>query len=217
MFTWVVQEEFDKTLLNTYGYAADAGRYSAAYKVLQMASLPTKAVVSATHHRFLQQSDRPAHDQTHRAARLSVVVGAYSTVVSVLMFLLADWVPLILGDAFESAVEPLRAISFVLVIRSLTWFPFNGLMGLGLHRSRMIILVFTAGTNLTLNVLLIPDMSWQGAAIATYASESVFLILSWIVLLRARRSEARGTIFGQPDALAIDDHEEDLSSHEVRG
>lgn len=207
MFTWVIQEDFDKTLLNTYGFVTDAGRYSAAYKVLQMASLPARTAVTATHHRFLQQSERPALDHTRRAGRLSLFVGMYSAAVAIGIFVLADWVPKLLGKAFESAVTPLRAICFVLIFRSLTWFPFNALMGLGRHRARMIILFVVATTNLGLNVVLIPSMSWKGAALSTYVSEILFLGSAWFVLWRALRAETHafenGTLVTPPDPARV--------------
>ena len=48
---------------------------------------------------------------------------------------------------------------------------------------RAFVLALTALVNVTLNVVLIPTLSWKGAVIATLAGETVFLSLTWIGLL----------------------------------
>ena len=65
----------------------------------------------------------------------------------------------------------------------------NALSGLGHHRTRLLQTLSSAGLNIVLNLILIPSMSWRGAAIATLVTELYLVALHWRTLLRLASRE----------------------------
>ncbi|HMS14284.1 MAG TPA: lipopolysaccharide biosynthesis protein [Microthrixaceae bacterium] len=207
-----VQEEFDKPLVKRLyeprstrpGDSADVqvGVYAAGYKVMQMATLPVKALVGATHHRFLETVERPARSHLQRALRLTGITMAYSALVVPALFLADDLLVWVFGSDFRPSLRVIHVLVGIVVLRGLVWFPFNALMGLGLHRLRMGILATSSIAGVVTNLVLIPRHGWIGAAIATYVSEVIFAGAAWGLLLWAVRQEKRGRVFSPDESLS---------------
>jgi O-antigen/teichoic acid export membrane protein len=183
-FTWALQEDFDKTLLNTFGFVKDAATYAAGYKFVQMATLPIKALVQASHHRFLQVDDSP---RTHlrRAYFLSTISAIYALVATAGLLVGLHLLERYSGDTFAGAITPARYLAGLIILRSVVWYPFNGLLAFALARRRMLILVGTSILNLGLNLAFIPHFSWKAAVWSTYVTEVAFAAACWISLIKA--------------------------------
>ena len=183
--TWSLQEDFDKTLLNAFGFAGAAGTYAAGYKIVQMATLPIKAVVTASHHRFLNTDDSPrAH--LRRAVSLSTLSLAYASVASLAVLFGSKYLKYV-SSSFVAAAQPARWLAGIIILRSVVFYPFNALLAFSIPRTRVGILIGTSVLNLSLNVALIPIWSWKAAVLSTYVTEVAFGLACWITLLRAVR------------------------------
>ena len=180
---FAMQEEFDKPLMLRLGVSADVGPYAAAYRIVQIAMVPIKGVVGATHVRFLETGTERGRNAVISLARfltLRTTAGAAAIVGVVLAA--RPLLPAVLGKEFEAALPMLTALTPVVVLRAMSWFPLNGLMALGMQRARIIVLALSSITNLGTNLILIPIISWRGAVIATIGSEVVFVTLAWVLL-----------------------------------
>jgi O-antigen/teichoic acid export membrane protein len=109
---------------------------------------------------------------------------------------LAPLIPVLLGHGYDSAVEILRWLSLLPLIRALQYFVANLMMVNGLQRSRLIVQFASATVSLVAYLLLIPPFSWRGAVAGTYMSELALAAGLWLVFLRSAgptRAERRET------------------------
>jgi O-antigen/teichoic acid export membrane protein len=115
------------------------------------------------------------------------VINGFSGVVTVLG---ASYITGILGDSYAEATDVLRWIAFVPLLGAWQLFAGNALSGIGHHRTRLLQTTSSAILNVVLNIILIPSMSWQGAAVATIVTEVYLVVLHWRTLWRlASRAE----------------------------
>lgn len=187
-----IQADSDKVVMTNAGLLGDAGRYGAAYRIINLAQLPINAIIASTHLSFLER-DAATQNQVERAKRYSLVVLIYTLPVVGIILVAAPLIPRVLGSDFDGTVKMVRLLTPVVLLRGLSPFPSNGLMGLGLNRLRTAILIGCAALSLALYIPLIPEYSWRGAIVATWITESFMTIVMWGTLLWAqRRADATG-------------------------
>jgi len=185
------QSDGDKFVLNAAQLQADAGRYGAAYRLMQVALLPVNAFLGSTHLSFLEPDDGP-RSQLRRATRLSLYALSYAAPAAVGLVVLAPLVPRVLSEDFSQATLILQLLAPVVVLRGVGGFPMNGLMGLGRNALRTKLLVANAAFSLLLYAALIPRYSWRGAVTATLASEISLCASSWAALFLCERDPTHG-------------------------
>jgi O-antigen/teichoic acid export membrane protein len=186
----MAQSDGDRFVLNAARHQADAGRYGAAYRLMQIMLLPINALAGATHVSFLDRA-AGAGRQIRRALRLSLVALAYALPAISCLMLLAPLVPRILGRDFAQTTLILRLLAPVVVLRGVGVFPMNGLMGLGRNALRTKLLAGNALLSLALYAAWIPKYSWQGALAATVVSEFSLCACGWVALAACERNLRR--------------------------
>lgn len=182
----IVSNDGDKVVLKSAGYGSDAGVYAAAYRLMSLAMLPMSAFTGSAHWAVLR-SVKDDSNQVRRAWRFTLVSLVYAVPAAGALFLAAPIVTKLLGDDFTDATEVIRWLSPVVMIRGLSIFPLNGLLGLGRNSRRAAVLVGGAVFAVVAYVALIPDHSWKGAVVATMLTEAAMLIASWVFLVAAQR------------------------------
>jgi O-antigen/teichoic acid export membrane protein len=91
-----------------------------------------------------------------------------------------------------------RVLCALVLLRSLSVFAFNGLLGLRSHGARLLAVGSAAAVAAVGTALLVPVWSWWGAAIATLVAELVFLGACWTALVRQqRRNDAALAVWGR--------------------
>lgn len=186
-----VQEDSDKALVVRFAGALDAGVYAAGYRAAQLATAPIRAMVASSHNRFLEHQPMARGEHVRRSLRYTAASGAYGLTAMVALLACAPLVEPVLGERYAGSVDVVRFVAPLVLLRSLSLFPFNGLMGLGRNGVRSAIVGSSAVLNVTASAALIPSHSWRGAAAATIGSEVVFLVLTWAALLRCQRRHDR--------------------------
>ncbi len=96
---------------------------------------------------------------------------------------MVEW---LLGDDYDGVAVVIWSMSGFPVLRIMQSLLGDSLKGVGRFGAASAAIMITAALNVTLNLWLIPDYSWKGAAVATYASEIVYLGLLFAALRRAR-------------------------------
>lgn len=185
-----VQNDGDKVALTASSHVTDAGRYGAAYRIVQLGMMPVNALAAATHLSFLDP-DRSPDDVVARSRRFAVLAFGYGLAFAAVLFVAAPAVPWVLGDDFEGTETMIRVILPLVALKSLGMFPMNGLLGFGRNRLRTAILVGNAAFAVGLYAALVPPWSWKGAAAATAISEASLAAVAWTALLRERRRHVR--------------------------
>ncbi|MCA1706723.1 MAG: lipopolysaccharide biosynthesis protein [Actinobacteria bacterium] len=190
---FAVQEDSDKTLMVRFAPVVDAGVYAAGYRAVQLAMLPVKALLFASHNRFLlvEQGARAQH--LRRAARFTVAAVTYACLAGCFLFVAAPVVADVLGRQYENAADVVRLLAPLVVLRALSLFAFNGLLGLGRIGVRVAAMWAGAAVNLAGNLVLIPHHSWRGAAAATILAEATFAVISWSALVFYQSREDAST------------------------
>lgn len=175
----------DNVLLVRLDYAADAGLYAAARRLLTVSIAPVMAglhAVSARLWRAGGQSRNRAADARRLALRLSALGSVYGVVVAAAWLVLGDTVAGVLGPEYAQAAVILPWLSVVPLLVVLEIFAATALTASGYHGHRVVLTVVVGVLNIGLNLLWIPDLGWRGAVYASLVSSAVFVALLWLTL-----------------------------------
>jgi O-antigen/teichoic acid export membrane protein len=185
-----IQEDLDKPLMIELGHGNDAGPYAAAYRIIQIAMVPLRSLVMATHLRFLEAGRKSGPRLVIRQAiGLSLVSSVLAVFLGIGVLICQPLIVTILGKDYALSRPMLLPLLPLLVLRGLSWFPLNGLMALGHLKARVAVLATSASVNVVLNIALIPRYSWRGAVFSTVVAEIVFAGMAWGLLYTKHRAD----------------------------
>ena len=171
-----VNSHIDKTMLASMATLEATGIYGAAYKLIEVASVPIYAILSASYPKFFQEGTKGIVGCLNLARKLLPFVAGYCTVALLGFLVFAPWVTAIFGEEYQNAIATLRWLAPIPLIGSLQLLLADTLTGSGFQKTRSAIQVSTALGNLGLNFWLIPLYSWKGAVWATLGSDSFRVI-----------------------------------------
>jgi O-antigen/teichoic acid export membrane protein len=178
-----IYNDIDKTILVALGQNQAAGIYSAAYRIIDVASTPIYSVYTAAFPSFFQEGAKSTRDALKLAIKLSRRTIPYSLAAAAFMGLGAGFLPLVLGRSFGSSVSALRWLCLLPLIRC-----FHYAAGMTITASvsqwyRTAQQVAVAFLNFGLNMILIPRYSWQGAAAASLLSDGALALMNWAFVI----------------------------------
>jgi len=186
-----VVNDLDKAMLGHYGMNLANGIYAMAYRVVDAGTMPISAVHTAAFPRFFKKGIAGAASTYAFARRILTRTAPAALLIAVLLFVVAPWIPRILGGSFAESSEALRWLCLLPLFRSLHMSAGDALTGAGHQNLRLSTQVCAAALNIGLNLYLIPRHGWQGAAWASLATDGALGILNWGVLLTTRREVPR--------------------------
>jgi O-antigen/teichoic acid export membrane protein len=184
-----VRADADKVLLVRFGFQSDAGLYGAAYRVLEIAQVPIRAAVGASMASFWRAAETPG-GAVRLARRVTAPAIAYGVVALVGLVLTAPLLKVAFGDDYGGAVSALRWLAVVPLLLGMQAFAATALTAEGFVGLRFAISMFALVLNLALNLVLIPDHGWRGAAASTLITEATISIALWAALGWVARSAA---------------------------
>ena len=184
-----VYNDIDKTFLVSAGQLYAAGIYSAAYRIIDVASVPIYAIYTAATPRFFREGERGIGDVSILANRLLRRTVPYGIAAAVLLFVGSPLLPYLFGPSFRGSVDALRWLCLLPLIRGLHYAWGTTITGSSSQWYRTAMQLGAAVANLTLNALLIPRWSWRGAAIASLLTDAGLAAASWIVVQYLRAKE----------------------------
>ena len=163
--------DIDKTMLARLATLEAAGSYSAAYRVVDMVSVPIAALLAASLPRFFRSGEHNVRSAFVDGWRLLPLPLLYAFSGGLFLYFASAWIPDILGTGYGSAVSALQWLAWLPLV-SLPRIFLKTLLIAG-NRQHAVMAVIGAGAilNITLNLWLIPLMGWHGAVIATYVAE----------------------------------------------
>lgn len=172
-----VYADIDKIMLARLSTLASAGSYSAAYRVVDVASVPMMSFFAAVLPRFFRAGGGGVRETMVYALRVCPFPLAYAMGVGMAISILAPFLPILLGSQFAPAVGPVRWLAWLPLLSTprlslQTAFGASGRQGMS-----VITLGIGAVINLGLNLWMIPTWGWLGAALATYCSELVMALV----------------------------------------
>lgn len=188
-----IYNDIDKTFLISLGQPVAAGVYAAAYRVIDSASTPVYAVYAAATPRFFRHGAagvRPAREFARTTLARTL---PYSLLAAAGLWAAAPLVPLLFGPTFRESVAALRWLCLLPVLRALHYSWGTAITASASQWNRTATQFSAAAFNLLLNFLLIPRLSWRGAAVASLLTDGFLAAASWCVLARLQRREERET------------------------
>lgn len=193
LFTQTVYNDIDKAMLAQLSSLDAVGIYAAAYRLIDVAFQPVRALLSAAYASFFRSGKDGIRGSLHLSRRLLPAPVAYSIVTCFALVIAAPVVPRILGGEYSRTSDALRWLSLLPLLRTLHYFAADALTGAGLQLLRTAAQITVAAFNVLLNLYLLPRYSWRGAAWSSLASDGLLAITLWscaCLRLRSARNPA---------------------------
>lgn len=187
-----VYNDIDKTMLARLSTVESAAIYAVAYRFVDAAMLPIRSVAAAAYPEFFRQG---AHGVTSTFSFARSILRrsmAYGTAVTLILFVAAGLVPLIMGRAYAESAMALRYLCVLPVIKSAHSFLTDTLTGANYQWQRSSVQILVAGFNVLINLWIIRAYSWRGAAWSSLITDSLLALLLYLIIrLHLRRERAQ--------------------------
>ena len=188
-----IYNDIDKVMLGKISFAA-AGIYGAAYRIIDVSMTPIRSLASAAYPHFFRRGI-DGMESTHSYATTQIKRACfYSAALSVILWLSAPLLPLVLGTSYAPTALALRWLALLPILRSVHIFLGDSLSGAGFQGLRSAIQVAIALINVALNLAILPKHGWLGAAWTSLASDGLLLFSLWIAIQYKLRTAVQSTI-----------------------
>lgn len=187
-----IYNDIDKTMLVRLAGLAAAGVYGAAYRLVDVSFVPVKSLLYAAFARFFEHGKNGIGGTVAFARRLLPMAVAYAGLAGVALYLCAPLLPLVLGSDFAGVVPVVRWLAALPLLRALHYFAADALTGADRQGLRSGVQAVVGAANVGLNLLLIPQYSWRGAAVASLLSDGLLVAGMWASVWYVARVQPRG-------------------------
>jgi O-antigen/teichoic acid export membrane protein len=182
MSTSSLYNDLDKTMLSHYGMNHANGIYSMAYRIVDIATIPIFSIRDAAMPRFFKfgrSGVAASAELSNRLQRRTLTLGALAAAG---MFAAAPLIPYVVGRGFEEGVAALRWLCLIPLFRSIHQMTGSALTGAGLQNYRTGTQLVAATLNFLLNLWLIPNWGWHGAAWSSLCTDAALAGMNWGIL-----------------------------------
>ena len=185
-----IYNDIDKAMLARLGTLEATGIYGAAYRLIDVSFAPVWSLLAAAYPGVFRAGTGGIAATLQYAKPLISKALGYATLVCVALLAGAGIAPLVLGREYHFAVEALRWLSVLPMLKVVHSFLTDMLAGAGHQGLRTVIHVGVAVFNVLINLWLIPAYSWRGAAWSSIASDALLACgLAIAVLVLSRRPQ----------------------------
>jgi len=184
-----VYNDIDKTLLLRLSGDSIAGAYAAAYRFLDAAFVPVRALMYASYPRFFQRGTGGIRETLNFARRLLPLASGLGVLTSLGLLLIRPLIPLLLGTEYALSLDILPWLAAIPVLRSFHYLAADALTGADFQPLRSWIQIGIAVFNFVVNLWLIPIHGWLGAAWSSLLSDGLLAIILWAVAFGKSRLE----------------------------
>ncbi|MEM7339184.1 MAG: oligosaccharide flippase family protein [Actinomycetota bacterium] len=161
----------DKWLLARYDLLVDAGIYGLGARIVQFGYLPLRIIMRASDRDLFAAGRHGVASAMEVTASLMRPAVAASIAIAAGLAVLAPVVPLVAGSEYEAAVDAIRLLALLPLIRGIQWLLGNCLSASDHQWWRVGATASAAALNVALNVSLLPTGSWRTAIFTTMVSE----------------------------------------------
>jgi O-antigen/teichoic acid export membrane protein len=181
-----VYNDLDKTLLARLSTLGSAGVYAAAYRVIDVAFAPVRALLAASYARFFQHGRGGIAGSLAFALRLLPLGVGYALAAGAGLVALGPVLVAVLGNDYADVTVALRYLALIPLLRVVHYLAADALTGAGHQAARSGVQIGVAVLNVVLNLALIPRLGWRGAALTSIASDAALAVGLWLLVLRYR-------------------------------
>lgn len=183
-----VYNDIDKAMLARLSTLEATGIYTAAYRVVDMAFTPMRALLNAAYPRFFRHGRQGLRPALQFTRQLAVPGISYCLGATIVLLVGAPLIPVILGSDYSASVDALRALAVLPLLKAMHYLAADTLTGAGYQGLRSIVQISVAILNVGLNFALIPSFGYWGAVYASLLSDGLLALLLWIVVWHRRRT-----------------------------
>jgi O-antigen/teichoic acid export membrane protein len=183
--------DLDKILMLRLGPATEAGVYAIAYRIIDAAFMPIRAILTTAYPHFFKEGNKGIKSLYSFSLRLlSWTVGA-SLIVSIGIVLLSPLVPYILGKQYVTVALIIVWLSPLIILRSFYFTAADAITGGGSQSHRSGIQIGIAMLNSLLNLAGLPPYGWKGAVYSSLISDLFSTTLLWGILYTKKWSSQK--------------------------
>jgi O-antigen/teichoic acid export membrane protein len=196
-----VYNDIDKTMLARLSTVEAAAIYAAAYRFIEAAILPIRSVANAAYPEFFRVGAQGVTSGFGFARRILQRSSLYGLGTAAALFLMAGFIPMVLGRAYQESVTALRWLCLLPVIKCVHIFLSDTLTGANYQWQTSSAQIAVAVFNILINLWLIPAFTWRGAAWSSLATDGLLMVLLYLIIhWHLRRERAVNTATPQPVA-----------------
>ena len=184
-----IYNDIDKTMVAGLATLEAAGVYAAAYRLIDVAVIPVRAILSAAYPGFFRLGKDGLGATARHSRRLLARILPYSLFAFVALLLGAPLVPHILGHQYADITAALRWLALLPLLKTLHYFVADALTGAGHQGMRTLTQIGVAVFNVLINLWLIPAYGWRGAAWSSLASDGLLALSMWFIVTLLHRRE----------------------------
>ncbi|MEK5139243.1 oligosaccharide flippase family protein [Priestia sp. FSL W8-0001] len=188
-----IQNDIDKTMLSKFSTFQATGIYAAAYRLIEAAFMPMRSLINASYTSFFAFGKDGIKKLFKYSLKFYLISLCYGVAIGTFLYLFAPFVPIVLGDAYESTIVAIQYLAIIPLIKGVQYFLSNTLTCSGNHLFRTCCQISSAILNVCLCFYLIPEYSWLGAVIATVVCEVLLIILLGSNIIYLIVKESKGT------------------------
>lgn len=190
-----VQTDVDKVVLARMESAGTAGAYTAACRLVYMASMPVLAILLALRTRIFRKGHHGGIAGALGTVRGVIpLAGGYCMLVGVGLYLAGPAMPWVLGPSYQLSGEVLQWLCLLPLLLAARSVCSEALAGADQYGRLSLLYTATAGLSLLLNLAFVPAYGWRGAVMAAYGAQA-FLVAALLVtiglMIRAEREARR--------------------------
>jgi O-antigen/teichoic acid export membrane protein len=191
-----IYNDIDKTMLAQWGALSATGIYGAAYRLVDVAFIPVRALLAAAYPGFFRSGQKRIAGTLAHARQLLPRALLYSVATALGLFLFAPLLPRVLGSSFARSTEALRWLAVLPILKTLHYFAADSLTGAGFQGLRTAVQIAIAVFNIGANLWIIPLFSWRGVAWTSIGSDGLLALALWTcaALLLARDKSSSTTV-----------------------
>lgn len=163
------------------------GQYAAGFRIIDAASAPVRAFLYATYTRHFRHATAGRENSYAFGLKLLPPAVGLALPVAIGLFLIADYIPLVLGDDFAGTSGVVKCLAFYPLLMGLSGIGADLLRAIGNQKTRMALLIASS-------IALIP-MVWfgskmgglVGAALLRFALQTLLSFLTWGAILITKK------------------------------
>jgi O-antigen/teichoic acid export membrane protein len=179
-----VRTNVDRIVLGLFILPASLGSYAAATRMVQVSQVIVHALNRVMYPKFAQHKSDGLAAMRSLAIRYVIIVTLMALVTSAIVFLIAPWLPLIVGKAYYELPFDLRVLCWLIVPLAIITVPYDILGAFDHHAIRSRAYVWASIFGIALTVFLAYRFGLPGAFTAAYAQHLIFVWVYWRLLLR---------------------------------
>ncbi|MCX7304371.1 MAG: oligosaccharide flippase family protein [Hyphomicrobiales bacterium] len=178
--------DMDKpVILQTLG-TEQAGLYTAAFRIVDAATAPIRAVLYATYTRYFRHADESAEHGIAFGVRVIPFVLGIGILLAAFILFVAGYVPLLLGSEYDGSVGLIRILAIYPLLLGLAGIGADIMRSIGMQAMRVVLILIS-------NFAII-GFVWagciygglEGAVASRMALQVVILFTTWAIIGRRR-------------------------------